>query len=112
MKLLHIPASLDMEPRVFDTDDYPSTYDAIVEGVGGYIEAVFLPASHTILPSQTMYINEEGKLNGLPRNHRATALTRGILSPSDFVVGDVVIAGPPDSEGEDTECQFGPEVLS
>lgn len=55
--------------------------------VGGYIEMLSIPP-------KVMVMNEEGKLNRLPHNRTATALTRGILSPDDVVVGDVVICTP------------------
>jgi len=54
--------------------------------VGGYIEII--PAQD---PLFSLVINEEGKLNGLPRNETATSMTRGVVMPGDFVVGDVLI---------------------
>jgi hypothetical protein len=55
------------------------------EAVGGYLEAV-RTASGAVL-----YINEEGKLYGLPLNVEATLLTAGQLTPGDFIVGDAVL---------------------
>lgn len=54
--------------------------------VGGYIERV--PMSN----GKSMYVNEEGKLNGLPYNEKATQILRqqGRI-PNDYIVGDVVI---------------------
>lgn len=49
--------------------------------VGGYIEIV--PIGQFLL-----IVNEEGKLNGLPYNKRATELIR--LISNDYVAGDVV----------------------
>lgn len=54
--------------------------------VGGYIERV--PMSN----GKSMYVNEEGKLNGLPYNEKATQILRhqGRI-PNDHIVGDVII---------------------
>jgi len=50
--------------------------------VGGYIEIVYLT-------KELMVVNEEGKLNNLPYNAKATdVFNRG----GDFIVGDVLIA--------------------
>lgn len=51
-----------------------------------------------------MYLNEEGKLSGLPVNVTATALTRDLLPAYDVIVGDVILLGPPDDEGNDTDA--------
>jgi hypothetical protein len=54
--------------------------------VGGYIEGIRLGAD------VYMYVDEEGKLKGLPMNSRATALAIGAGLP-DFVVGPVLLVG-------------------
>lgn len=59
--------------------------EAMQKAVGGYIEVI------AIGESKVMVLNEEGKLEGLPENDKATTMTRGILSPFDVVVGDVII---------------------
>jgi len=59
--------------------------------LGGWVEAI-----HIEKPSMTLFVNEEGKIRGLPRNARATALW-WLLSPSirqlDVIVGDTVLIG-------------------
>lgn len=52
--------------------------------VGGYIELI-----RTKKPVRDMYINEEGKLNGLPLNAKATELYQ--YGYADPVVGDAVV---------------------
>lgn len=47
--------------------------------VGGFIEIVHLPNM------KLMVVNEEGKLNGLPVNHKASDLY------PDIIVGDVLV---------------------
>lgn len=87
-------------PSLLTVEDGQSTLDVLQEAVGGYIEAVGVNDGYTI------YLNEEGKLDGLPLNEQATRLTRGILSPFDLVAGDVVLAGPLDDEGYDTSVDL------
>lgn len=69
--------------------------------VGGYIEALDL--GETV----SAYINEEGKLNDLPRNEAADKLVHLALRKAgrrlmlgDYIVGPLVLTGPPDDEGE------------
>lgn len=54
--------------------------------VGGYIELVELNDTDTIV------LNEEGKLNGLPLNIEATKVFRSYYPGSnDIIVGDVLV---------------------
>lgn len=62
--------------------------------VGGYIEALRLGA-------RWVFLNEEGKLHGLPTNVRATALMRGRIAADDWIVGDVILCSPMEA-GEET----------
>lgn len=84
----------DADP-VLKTEPLP--YERLVEVVGYPVEAKVLGRG-----AAYMYMCEEGKQQGLPVNHVATRLIRSIISPDDFVVGTVVIVGPPDINGEDT----------
>lgn len=81
------------------------TYDDINKALGGYIEAVRFGRFGTA------YVNEEGKLLGLPRNEIATQLCFRFnvgLALDDFIVGDFVIFGPENEDGEDTDV---PQIL-
>jgi hypothetical protein len=51
--------------------------------VGGYIEIVHVPRSRDLI-----VLNEEGKLEGLPLNQKATAL---YANPMDCIVGNVLV---------------------
>lgn len=63
--------------------------------VGGLIEAKTLESGYTLI------MNEEGKLQGLPINERATEIwLANFPNFPDVIVGDVVIAGGTDEEGE------------
>lgn len=64
------------------------------EAVGGWIQAVDL--SDTL----TMWLNEEGKLNGLPLNTQATDLWEEVYGKTDFIVGNVIFTGGTGDEGE------------
>ena len=63
--------------------------------VGGLIEAKTLEGGYTL------FMNEEGKLMQLPINERATEIwLANFPNFPDVIVGDVVIAGGTDEEGE------------
>lgn len=68
--------------------------------VGGYIEALEQPDRCDI------WINEEGKIHGLPFNSIATDVALRMLAPGDYVLGDVVITGPVDPEGASTSLSM------
>lgn len=62
------------------------TLDNMQKAVGGNIEII--PTND----GRLMVLNEEGKLLELPLNRKATLLTRGVVAPSDLIVGDVIVA--------------------
>ena len=78
-------------PRLTTIDGSLKT---LQELVGGLIEGVFGP-------DYTMYVDEEGHLNGLEYNPEASAFARRELGAA-YLVGTAVILGPGDSEGNDT----------
>lgn len=64
------------------------TLSFLQEVVGGYIEPVWLK------DGRVMFVNEEGRLKGLPVNEMATmiALTQGVhFAPNDLIVGPAII---------------------
>lgn len=70
------------------------------ELVGGYIEAVDL-----LRPPARMYVNEEGKLRGMPLNRRATMLLwmhNKSFRYRDSIAGDAFLVGPISSDSGDT----------
>lgn len=78
-----------------------NNYETIRDGVGGWIEAA--PTDGSI----TLWVNEEGKVNGLPLNPLGHALwahvdTYGCIQAGDWVAGPCVITGPPDADGAST----------
>jgi hypothetical protein len=68
--------------------------EALQSAVGGWIEAVDLAEN------LTMWVNEEGKINGLELNSIATALFDKYFENNfDVIVGDIVLTGGTDSKG-------------
>ena len=95
-----IPAEPDQPIRQQQLNQHD--LDAYRQIVGGHLELV-----HFVRPSAGMYINEEGKLNGLPFNHRATALLwahNSAFRGRDVIVGPAFIVGPADHCGDDTSA--------
>jgi hypothetical protein len=83
------------------------SYPLLREAVGGFIECVTLRDKNFA----DMWLNEEGKVIGLPFNAVATLLWASMYGFSDVMVGDVVITGSCDEEGEtlglsDEEVEF------
>lgn len=70
-----------------------ATFQALV---GGYIE-------HVDFGIYGLYLNEEGKLNGLPINRLATELWSAAYGPTDILVGPVVLVGLANEDGDDTD---------
>lgn len=66
--------------------------DDLQRYVGGYIELVRLNRN------RKMWVNEEGKIHGLPYNAEATAIVAGVsdqlLAGTGMIVGDVLITEP------------------
>ena len=75
----------------------PISYNEMVDVVHGYIEAVYLDGA-------TVFVNEEGKLQGLPKNMAATDLAHAhaAIYADDYIAGNMLIVGNSDDEGEMT----------
>lgn len=63
------------------------TLKELQAAVGGYIELVKVVEGG----SKLMFVNEEGKMNGLPINEAATELW---ANPHDFIVGNALVCSP------------------
>ncbi len=78
-----------------------ATYESIRDGVGGLIEAA--PTDESL----TLWVNEEGKIDGLPLNPLGHALWNevdiyGCIAAGDWLAGPCVVTGPPDDDGNPT----------
>ena len=72
------------------------TLDELQGYVDGYIQIV-----KTKSPVRDMYINEEGKINNLPLNWKATALYQ--YGEHDPICGTVIVMAPRTSKRNDSE---------
>jgi hypothetical protein len=81
-------------------------YEQLSAGVGGLIEAVSMMHDGE---EATLWVNEEGKLTGLPRNGMAgyVAHEKKAIFVNDWIAGNVVFTGGADREGETME--LGPK---
>lgn len=103
---LVIPA--DGQPYKTEIDD-SQELEQLQSLVGGYIELVVVDNEEG-LPVLSVFCNEEGKIEGLPRNGRANHFFRAVLS-DDVLVGPVVMMGPADADGETTSLDYVDEWL-
>ena len=80
---------------------YPASesLDFLQACVGGYVEVIDFDLFGV---SASLWLNEEGKIYGLPYNPAATDLVRGQIMPHDYIAGDCVVTGLPDEEGYTT----------
>lgn len=80
--------------------DIPATVEGLAAEIGeGWLEGISGD-------DWSAYLDEEGKIKGLPINERATRLARALgWDPShvDLLVGPVVFLGPVDEEGDETD---------
>jgi hypothetical protein len=74
--------------------DAGSGLKILQSAVGGWVQAVDFTADLTI------WVNEEGKINGLPFNPKATKIWTHFLGNTDFIVGNAVFTGGTDENGE------------
>lgn len=75
----------------------PDEYNFLNTAVAGWIQAVELAEN---LEGITLWVNEEGKMNGLPYNALATYLWELSYGFTDVIVGNAVLTGGTDDEGE------------
>jgi hypothetical protein len=93
MKAVIIKTDGSKSVAEFDND---TCYDLLRTTVGGYFECITLKNVEFC----DMWVNEEGKLRGLEQNPTATALWVDMYGTSDVIMGDVIITGGSDDEGE------------
>lgn len=89
-RVLKIVAS----PQTFEFCDVETDADGSIglktlqEAVGGFVERVCI--SKHRLKGLDLWLNEEGKLDGLPLNPMATNLSE-VWKHGDFIVGNVLV---------------------
>ena len=88
-KILKIPARGEWSFTEVDADaDGVLPLEALQGAVGGWIECRWLGDAG--FPDLDLFLNEEGKLDGLSFNVVATRLS-GIFARGDCIVGDTVV---------------------
>lgn len=102
-KAILIPVSGDIQ------EVEPEGYEELTNIIGGMLEGL------RVADDLFAYIDEEGKLKGLPINPRATALctvNQTGLAHNDCIVGPMLLFGPCDNAGRDTDIsQFRSEQI-
>lgn len=78
-----------------------ANYETLRDAVGGLIEAA--PTDDSL----TLWVNEEGKINGLPLNPLGHCLwaevdVYGCIRAGDWLAGPCVVTGPADDDGNAT----------
>lgn len=101
MKVVVIPADSGLPIRV-DEIEGRIGLEYLQKQVAGYIEPINITLGDEDASAVSMYVNEEGKLQGLPYNPRATFLAQDSIMAFDYIAGDAVVVGPVDDEGDDT----------
>ena len=85
------------EATIIDIND--DSLEKLQKAVGGYVQAVDL------CEDVTMWCNEEGKMMSLPHNPFGqafweTAFPVSEFGRTDYIVGDIVLTGGADDEGD------------
>jgi hypothetical protein len=88
-RVIHI--STDNKIEVMEVEQIE--YDTLYEAVNGLVELV------SINEDIDMWLNEEGKINGLEPNIIASLIYNKVFPNFDVIMGDVVITGGADDEG-------------
>jgi hypothetical protein len=91
-KAVKVSFSEDLE--VIDLDAPEGSLKVLQDAVDGWVQAIDLKND------LTMWLNEEGKLEGYLTNSFATAVFQAKFGAVDIVVGNVVFTGGTDDEGE------------
>lgn len=92
-----LPADLRTPIRTVELDKRDlNAYRGLV---GGSLEIITFER-----PEATLYLNDEGKLEGLPLNQRATLMAsvhNSAFRGRDVITGDALLVGPADRHGDD-----------
>jgi hypothetical protein len=79
------------------TDTSTAEYNFLSAAVGGWIEMVTLVDN---LDGIILWVNEEGKIDQLDYNPLATTIWETCFGFTDVIVGNVVLTGGSDEDGE------------
>ena len=79
---------------ITELDLSTDSLSTLQEAVGGLVQAI------DITEDMTMWCNEEGKMISLPHNPYGQAIWVSTYGHTDYIVGDIVLTGGTDNEGE------------
>jgi hypothetical protein len=79
-------------------DEIDGGYESLSNAVDGWLEIAPTPGSPFV-----MFCDEEGKIKRKPFNPRANLIADRYRNWNDPLVGDVVLVGPTDRNGDNTE---------
>ena len=92
--MLAIKLNAEGQAEEVQLADEGSQLEQLQSAVGGLVQAIDFTADLTI------WVNEEGKLYGLPINPMATFLWEKYFGLTDFICGDVIFTGGTGEDGE------------
>lgn len=84
----------DESIEVLDLDAPQGSLKVLQDAVDGWVQVVDLA------PTLSIWVNEEGKMNGMPYNGIATAIYQDRFGAVDIIVGNAVLTGGTDRKGE------------
>ena len=88
-----LKVSAELATEVIDLDAPQGSLKVLQDAVGGFIQPIGVG-------NVELVINEEGKIFDLPYNEYGTRILRKAYSTDDYIVGDIVVTGGVDDEGE------------
>ena len=91
--MLMLTCNTDNDIDVIEVEE-GRTGNAIRDAVGGLYDCIHIPSLGV-----DMWINDEGKLEGLPINANGTALWVSQYGMTDIIVGNIVVTGGVDEQG-------------
>lgn len=86
--------SVEGVAEVVDLDAPEGSLKVLQSAVGGWVEAIDLN------DEVTMWVNEEGKLEGLPTHAPATRFYQTTFNTQDWIAGNIILTGGVDDEGD------------
>ena len=91
--MLMLTCNTDNDIDVIEVEE-GRTGNAIRDAVDGLYDCIHIPSLGV-----DMWINDEGKLEGLPINANGTALWVSQYGMTDIIVGNIVVTGGVDEQG-------------
>ena len=91
---MKIALQIKTDGTLAELDLSQNSLETLQQAVEGLVQAI------DIAEDLTMWCNEEGKMIGLPHNPFGQAFWEKMYGRTDYIVGDIVLTGGADNEGE------------